>query len=64
MYYRAVDLDWVVLGALVVFWPVLARPGRQRRTRAAFLHPNEAAMYGLRLEARYRRFCGKQTKIA
>jgi hypothetical protein len=51
--YEAVDVYWVISGERAIFWPVMRRPGRQRVTRLAFMHPGDAAIYGLRLQNRY-----------
>ena len=53
--YRLMEVCWVVFprDLQVAFWPVLARPGRQRRTRLAFDHPAAAAVYGLAVARRY-----------
>jgi hypothetical protein len=62
--YRVVDVFWWrVSEELVVFWPVMVRAGRQRKTRAAFIHPGDAAIYGLRLAARYARIYAKTSTL-
>jgi hypothetical protein len=43
-------------GEQVVFWPVFARPGRQRGTRLRFGNMRGAAVYAMRLDGRYRRY--------
>lgn len=56
--YVAVDVYWFVLeNGLVVFWAMMARPGRRRCTRLAFAHPADAAVYGLVLAERYEKSC-------
>ncbi len=55
MMYALVDLCWQVIAEeRVVFWPVFRKPGRQRKSRLAFDHPSEAAIYGLKLQNRYK----------
>jgi hypothetical protein len=52
--YKFFELTWIVRkGGEVMFWPVMARPGRQRKTRVAFDNPISAIRYGQRLQARF-----------
>ena len=51
--YSMLDITWHVLRGSVIFWPVFHRPGRQRKSRAAFCHPIDAELYGRDLERRW-----------
>jgi hypothetical protein len=57
MRYWLINLYWLGLPTgQTAFWPVLARPGRQRHSRVAFDNQSDAILYGLRLKGRYNRF--------
>lgn len=53
--YLPVELFEFSVAGRVVYWPMLARPGRRRWTRQAFDNPEAAALYGGRLAARFGR---------
>jgi hypothetical protein len=52
--YDVVDVYCFALSTgLVAYWPVMARPGRQRFSRRAFVNEMDAVGYGLMLAERY-----------
>jgi hypothetical protein len=56
MKYEMVSIYDYQCGDQVVYWPVMARPGRQRRTRCAFVKYGDAMDYGCELAFRYSRY--------
>jgi hypothetical protein len=56
MSYELINIYDFKCGDQVVYWPVMARPGRQRLSKCAFVNPGDAMDYGARLEQRYERF--------
>jgi hypothetical protein len=58
--YCLIDITWHVLRGSVIFWPVFHRPGRQRKTRAAFCHPIDAELYGREVERRFRNMFARE----
>lgn len=56
--YTVDEVYWHSTGDRPIFWPVLQRPGRQRKSRLGFRDLFDAMRYGVALAERHARIFG------